>query len=282
MPASSSVGGDGLTAAQRAATLERFRRHRAAWERNPALRLLYARWYAQIAELLEGAPAGQRVELGSGAGFSAEFIPGLLLTDLVGAPWHHREIGADQLPFAAGELGALVLFDVLHHLASPARFFAEAERTLAPGGLIVICDPYISLLSYPVYKLLHEEPVDLSARVLDLPLPDATQPVGEPRAQARAEARAQTRAKDPFDSNQAIATLLFGRQRADFERRHPGLELVSLEKMAGPCYAASGGFSHPPLLPMWIWRKLEAVERRLPRVLLDQLAFRLLAVLRKR
>jgi SAM-dependent methyltransferase len=224
--------------------------------------LLYARWYGQIAQLLEGAPPGQRVELGSGAGFSAEFIPGLLLTDLVGAPWHHREIGADQLPFAAGELAALVLFDVLHHLASPARFFAEAERALAPGGLVVICDPYISPLSYPVYKLLHEEPVDLSAQVLDLPPPDA--------------------AKDPFDSNQAIATLLFGRQRAELERRHPGLELVSLEKMAGPSYVASGGFSHPPLLPMWIWRKLEAVERRLPRVLLDRLAFRLLAVLRKR
>jgi SAM-dependent methyltransferase len=279
-PASPPVGDGGLTAAQRAATLERFRRHRVAWERNPALRLLYARWYGRIAELLEGAPPGQRVELGSGAGFSAEFIPGLLLTDLVGAPWHHREIGADQLPFAAGELAALVLFDVLHHLASPAQFFAEAERALAPGGLVVICDPYISPLSYPVYKLLHEEPVDLSARVLDLPPPDAANARDGARTQAQPGKRA--RAKDPFDSNQAIATLLFGRQRADFERRHPGLELISLEKMAGPCYVASGGFSHPPLLPMWIWRKLEAVERRLPRVLLDRLAFRLLAVLRKR
>jgi hypothetical protein len=147
---------------------------------------------------------------------------------------------------------------------------------LAPGGLIVICDPYISPLSYPIYKLLHEEPVDLSARVLDLPPPDAANARGKPPGESKG------RAKDPFDSNQAIATLLFGRQRADFERRHPGLELVSLEKMAGPCYAASGGFSHPPLLPMWIWRKLEAVERRLPRVVLDRMAFRLLAVIRKR
>lgn len=267
MLAPAAASGDGLTAAQRASTLDRFRQHRAAWERNPALRLLYTRWYGQIARALAEAPPGPRVELGSGAGFSAEFIPDLVLTDLVAAPWHHREIGADQLPFADGELGALVLFDVLHHLASPAAFFREAERTLVSGGLIVICDPYISPLSYPVYKFLHEEPVDLSAQVLDLPAPDARQ---------------NGASKDPFDSNQAIATLLLGRQRPDFERRHPDLQIVRVEKMAGPCYVASGGFSRPPLLPLRIWQKLEALERRLPSAVLDRLAFRVLAVIRKR
>jgi len=34
-------------------------------------------------------------------------------------------------------VGALVLFDVLHHLASPATFFEEASRVLAPGGRVV-------------------------------------------------------------------------------------------------------------------------------------------------
>jgi SAM-dependent methyltransferase len=261
----------GLSEAQRASTLDRFELHRSAWQRNPALRALYGRWYRQIGEVLERAPPGPRVELGSGAGFAAEFIPGLVLTDLVAAPWHHREVGADRLPFADGEVAALVLFDVLHHLSAPAAFFGEAERALAPGGLIVICDPYISPLSYPVYKFLHEEPVDLSARVLDLP--------GD---RLHTEANAQARAKDPFDSNQAISTLLFGPQRAELERRFRGLEIVSVEKMAGPCYAASGGFSRPPLLPLALWRRLESLERRLPRVILDRMAFRLLAVVRKR
>lgn len=259
----------GLSEAQRASTLDRFHLHRSAWQRNPALRALYGRWYGQIGQVLERAPAGPRIELGSGAGFAAEFIPGLVLTDLVAAPWHHREVGADRLPFADGAVAALVLFDVLHHLSAPAAFFEEAERALAPGGLIVICDPYISPLSYPVYKFLHEEPVDLSAKVLELP--------GD-----RHHGQAPAKAKDPFDSNQAISTLLFGPQRAELERRFPGLEIVSVEKMAGPCYAASGGFSRPPLLPLALWRRLESLERRLPRVILDRLAFRLLAVVRKR
>ena len=56
------------------------------------------------------------------------------LTDVVGAPWHDRECSADALPFADGGLGALVLFDVLHHLTAPRAFFAEATRALGPAA----------------------------------------------------------------------------------------------------------------------------------------------------
>ena len=70
-----------------------------------------------------------------------------------------REVSADALPFADAALGALVLFDVLHHLPDPRRFFQEASRALRPAGRIVLCEPYVSLLSYPVYKFLHDEPL---------------------------------------------------------------------------------------------------------------------------
>ena len=49
------------------------------------------------------------------------------------APWHDREVSAEALPFADGSVGALVLFDVLHHLPSPRRFFDEAARVLRAG-----------------------------------------------------------------------------------------------------------------------------------------------------
>jgi len=82
----------------------------------------------------------------------------------VKAPWHDRCVSADNLPFGDASLGALVLFDVLHHLAAPARFFGEAARVLRPGGRIVLCEPYISPLSFVVYRLFHEEPVDMRAQ----------------------------------------------------------------------------------------------------------------------
>src|SRR4029079_1304220 len=170
----------------RARTLERFERHRRVWTENRALRALNADLYARVAAELPPAALGRRVELGSGPGFAREFIPGIELTDLVRAPWHDGEMSAEALPFAGGSVGALVLFDVLHHLPSPRRFFAEAVRVLAPGGRIVMCEPSVSPVSWPVYKFLHEEPLDLGADPL------ASHPT------------AGDGARDPFDANQAI------------------------------------------------------------------------------
>ena len=251
-----------LTEEQRASTLERFEAHRRVWDRNPALRALYAEWYGRIADQLPPLAIGPRVELGSGPGFARQFIPDLELTDLVRAPWHDRELDAEALPYGDASLGALVLFDVLHHLPSPRRFFAEAIRVLRPGGRLVMCEPYIGPLSYPVYKLLHVEP--LAMRVD--PLAD--------------QGGRDTR--DPFDSNQAIPTLLFGRGKAAFEVAFPALEVQRVERLAGLSYSASGGFSRRPILPMGFWSALHRFESRLPAAIQRWTAFRMLIALQRR
>lgn len=243
-------------------TLARFERHRQAWRGNAALRALYARWYERVRRELPPEALGPWVELGSGPGFGREFIPGMQLTDLVQAPWHDRQVDAQALPFADASVGALVLFDVLHHLPAPARFFAGAQRVLRSGGRIVACEPYMSALSYRIYRHLHEEGADLAADPF-------------------AEAVAGSADKDPFASNQAIPTLLFQRHSAELARRFPGLRLVSLEHIAGLSYPASGGFSRPPLLPAPLWRALVAIEDHLPRALFRLGGFRLLAVVER-
>jgi SAM-dependent methyltransferase len=251
-----------LSAEQRVRTLERFDEHRRVWARNPALRALYAEWYGRIADQLPPPSIGPRVELGSGPGFARQFIPDLELTDLVRAPWHDRELDAEALPYGDASLGAIVLFDVLHHLPSPRRFFAEAIRVLRPGGRLVMCEPYIGPLSYPIYKLLHVEPLALRVD----PLAD--------------QGGRDTR--DPFDSNQAIPTLLFGDRRARFEATFGALEIRRVEHLAGLSYSASGGFSRPPILPMRFWSVLHQVEARFPVRLQRWTAFRMLVVLQRR
>jgi len=248
--------------ATRARTLARFEEHRRAWDANAALRTLYAEWYGRVAAALPPASFGPRVELGSGPGFARNFIPDLELTDLVKASWHDREVSAEALPYADASLGGLVLFDVLHHLPAPRRFFAEATRALKPGGRVVLCEPYIGPLSYPVYKFLHEEPVRMRV---------------DPLAPVSADGR------DPFDSNQGAPTLLFTRTRgrAAFAHEFPTLALRSVERLAGPSYAASGGFSRAPLLPPAAWRALHALEGRLPEPLFRLLGFRMLAVIER-
>src|SRR5262249_16178679 len=155
-----------------------------------------------------------------------------------------REVSAEALPFGDGTLGALVLFDVLHHLPAPVRFFSEATRVLRPGGRVVMCEPYVGPLSYPVYKFLHEELLDMGVDPFS----------HEPEESVR----------DPFASNQAIPTVLFGRSLAAFRRAFPALTLKRLEYLSGPSYPASGGFRGGSFLPLPLWRILHRVEAMLP------------------
>jgi SAM-dependent methyltransferase len=253
-----------ITDEQRARTLARFADHQKAWDSNAALRALYADWYGRIRAQLPDSSLGPSVELGSGPGFARRFIPALQLSDVVKAPWHDHEISADALPFADGSLGALALFDVLHHLASPAAFFDEATRALAPGGRIILCEPYVSPLSFPVYRWYHEEPLIM-------------------RADPFADHTAATESRDPFDSNQAIPTLMFARRsgRATFATRFPALHLTKVERLAGLAYPSSGGFNARPLLPFSLWRALCRIETALPEWAFRLIGFRILIVLQK-
>jgi SAM-dependent methyltransferase len=249
-----------MDAALRSRTLAKFEEHRQAWRENAAVRALYARWYGLVRARLPGRELGPWVELGSGPGLAKGVIPELELSDVVKAPWHDHEVAAEALPFADGSLGALVLFDVLHHLPRPAAFFAEAVRALRPGGRIVMCEPYVSPLSFVAYRIFHPERLDF-----------AVDPLGE----------ASARGADPFDGNQAIPTALLIRQRARLEQRFPALRVREVAPLAGPSYAASGGFTRRPLLPLPLWRALLAAEDRLPAAAFRLLGFRLLAVIER-
>ena len=205
---------------------------------------------------------GRRIELGSGPGFAREFIPGIELTDLVRAPWHDGEASAEALPFEAGSIGALVLFDVLHHVPSPRKFFDEAVRVLAPGGRIVMCEPYISPVSYPVYKLFHEEPLDMGADPLALHVADG--------------------ARDPFDSNQGIPTLLFGRKRQAFTRGVSGaVDSRASSTCRGSACRRRADFRTGRFSPGGCGRCWHRIDARMPSALMRWMAFRMLVVLER-
>jgi len=246
----------------RARTRERFEALRAAWRGNEALRALYKEWYGRMAAALPDPALGPWIELGSGPGFAKEFLPEVELTDIVQAPWHAREVSAEALPYADASCGAFLLLDVLHHLSSPVRFFQEATRALRPGGRIVICEPYIGALSYLVYHFLHPEPVELGVDSF---------------------ADFVVEGGDPWDSNQAVPTLLFSPRRRDEWHRHvPGLDILRVDRFAGLSYPLTGGFSGRPWLPFPAWRLVHRLEGPLVRALPWVGAFRMLVVLAKR
>ena len=142
-------------------SLERLAEHRRLWRAKPILARVYAPWFAS---LVAAAPAGSRVlEVGAGPGFLAEYArthrPDLrwLASDLHAARWNTLAADAGRLPLATDGVGAVLGLDVLHHLAAPADFFREAARVLRDGGRLALVEPWITPLSWVVYRFFHPE-----------------------------------------------------------------------------------------------------------------------------
>lgn len=239
---------------------ERLAEHRARWQAKPVLRAVYEDCYRRIVG--HCVPGGRTLEIGGGTGNLKAFLPGILSSDIQFVPWLDLVADAHRLPFAPASLRNLVLFDVLHHLERPRLFLAEAARVLEPGGRIVACEPAITPLSYPFYRLFHNEPV----RLAEDPLADG----------------ALSPARDPYDSNQAIPTRIFGRDRARLEALVPALRLVACEHFSLLAYPLSGGFRRWSALPAPFAAPLLRLERRLEPRLGPLMAFRILGVLERR
>src|SRR5262249_37693193 len=142
---------------------------------------------------------------GSGAGFCAEFIPGLITSEVFPSSNARLVIDARALPFAAASLRAIVMTNVLHHLPDVGRFFEEAARGLRPGGKILMIEPWVTRWSTLVYSRLHHEsfPPEVAAWSFS---------GGGPLSGA----------------NVALPWIVFSRDRGKFERAYPTLCLEQI------------------------------------------------------
>ncbi len=73
------------------------------------------------------------VELGSGAGFLADYVPDLITSEVFPASDIRLVLDARTLPFATGSLRAIVMADVLHHIPDNHAFLAEALSVCGPA-----------------------------------------------------------------------------------------------------------------------------------------------------
>lgn len=231
----------------------------AVWQSKPVLREVYGDFFRRIADK---AVAGPTLELGGGIGNLREYLPDVISSDIQFGPWLNVVADAQRLPFAAASLGNIVMLDVLHHIEHPLGFFDEAARVLRPGGRIVTVEPAITALSWFFYNFIHEEPVVLSADPLTRGAPDPK--------------------RNPYDSNQAIPTLIATRHRARFEMLAPQLRIAASEWFSFLAYPLSGGFKRWSLLTAAGAKRMIAAERRLEPLLGRFAGFRILTVYERR
>lgn len=232
--------------------------YRSLWNSKPGLRAVYSDIYQRM---LSHAVPGRILELGGGSGNFKSFMPSVISTDITAAAWLDVVCDAQRLPFKNESFANAVMVDILHHVEYPIEALRELERVLIPGGRAIICEPAITTLSGPFYRLFHPEPVDMSAD----PIKTGT----------------ITAAKDPWDSNQAIPTLLVGRFRDRLAKALPSLTLRSVDWFSFVAYPLSGGFRPWSALPAFIARPLLAAEWRMRKLIGPFAAFRLLAVYQK-
>jgi len=237
---------------------------RRIWEEKPVLQAIYSDFYDRIAA---SALPGTTLEIGGGIGGLRERMNStaptsqVVASDIQFSPWLDCVADAQSLPFASASFSNVVMIDVCHHLEFPIKFFVEAERVLNDGGRIIMVEPAITWGSSLFYRILHHEPVNISAD----PLVDGTP---DPN-------------RDPYDANQAVPTLLATREFTRFHVDLPNLKISRVDWFSLAVYPLSGGFKRWSLIPASLVDRGLQIERWLEPRIGRFLAFRMMIIIAK-
>lgn len=189
---------------------------------------LYQECHTRDLQYFHDCQGGERLEIGSGAGIISEVYPDVITSDMKVLPFIDLVLDAEELPFSDNSLRAIYAINVFHHFPNPRDFFREILRVLRPGGGVVLIEPFYGPIASLVFKNLHKsegfEP--------DVPSWEASISTG------------------PFsNANQALSYVVFKRDRAEFDREFPQLEMVFDRPHTHVWYVVSGGVNFRQLLP---------------------------------
>jgi SAM-dependent methyltransferase len=228
-------------------SLERLQEHQRLWARKPVLAQVYRPWFDALLRLVP--QDGRALEVGAGPGLLAAHARAgrpdirLVTTDILATPWNDLVADAGRLPLRGGVVDIVLGLDFVHHLARPAAFFGEAARVLAPGGRLAVIEPWVTPLSFPIYRWLHHEKCRLRL--------DPWNPFG-----------AGEREKDAFEGDAAVPWALVRRTSSE-EWAALGLKPPSVRLLNGFAYLLSLGFKPGSLLPERLAPALRSLDSAL-------------------
>lgn len=193
---------------------------------RPLMKRCYDEWYRRLlADARSAPPGGLFVELGSGGSYLKDLEPTLVTSDVV-PDVADKVIDARNLPFEDASVRALLLTHVFHHIPDVAAFLREAERVLVPGGVISMIEVAHTPFARFFFRNFHHEPyiderVDWSFSQSD----------------------------SMMDSNQALAWMVFVRDRHKYEKEFPRLRVEETGWLPWFTYLAAGGVTARYLIP---------------------------------
>lgn len=226
---------------------ERLLEHRRIWAEKPVLAKVYRPWFEAL--LAQIPPDGRALEVGAGPGFLAEEgrrrrkDARLLAMDVLRVPWNDLVGDGLRLPVKSGRLQAVLGLDLVHHLARPGAFFAEVARVLGPGGRLAVVEPWVTPLSFPIYRWLHQEGCTLGL--------DPWDPFGVGEG-----------TKDAFDGDAAVVSSLVRRTSA-MRWAELGFKPPRIQILNAFAYLLSLGFKRGSLLPASFVPAVQALDELL-------------------
>ncbi len=110
------------------------------------------------------------IEVGSGAGFSKDFIKNknFKLTDL-GSDEHLdiKNVDAQSTGLKNESLDFVIASNMIHHIPYPIKFFKEMNRILRVGGKLIIFEAYCSVIFQLATLIMKHEGFDFTLDVWD-------------------------------------------------------------------------------------------------------------------
>jgi SAM-dependent methyltransferase len=240
-------------------SVEQLAKNEKIWSEKVVLREIYHDYYKRIKSFLSAG--GSTLEIGGGTGNLKEYASDVITSDIISSAWLDCVFDAQKIPFKEQSINNIVAVDVLHHIEFPRLFFKEAIRVLKSGGRIVLLDPAITPISYLFYRYLHKEPVEMNQDPLQYGMPNP--------------------GRKPFEANQAIPSLLFGKYLEAFQDQFPELKIVKKHFLSFVAYPLSGGFQPWCLIPKLLINPILKIEKVLEHTFGGIFGFRILIVLEK-
>ena len=205
---------------------------------NPNLLYWYGQLYRTLFHTISNFDQLSVWEIGSGTSPANLYYPHIFTTDILNLNYLDKVFDclniATDTTIPDHSIDIMTLTNVLHHLQDPIQFLQGASYKLKKGAYLYITEPYFSVISYPIYKLLHPEP---SLFNIDQPvLSDVVGPLSS--------------------ANQAIPYLIFFKRMDWLEELEPYYDLSQshIGFFTSLAYMASGGISKKFLIYHWIYK----------------------------
>lgn len=221
---------------------ERMSVHRSILDQKTVLKNVFREFHYKMMGLDEAyfnGVKGLRVELGAGVSPIRDTFPDVLATDVVTSEYLDRVVDAQNMDFKEGSIRAFFGQNCFHHFPDPKAFLTELQRTLAPGGGVILIEPYYGPVASFIYKRLFK------TEGFDKHFPSWEVPSSGPMNGA----------------NQALSYIVFKRDRALFEKRFPELEIVHSKPLTNYSrYFLSGGLNFRSLIPSFMEKPMKLLE----------------------